>query len=305
MVQPKKAAAAIPQTTMIPVSSILIPEDVPNRMKGWDSELKDLTESINTLGLIQPIVVMQLDKEGPKGEAYRLVAGRRRLECVRRLKQTTIKAVALPAKTSKKDAYGARVAENFVRKNYTPLEEAALIDYAVNQLHVTQQEFAEMVGMTAGWVSQRLTATKQPEDVQEALEKGDITFTHVRELARVKDDKEKQKLLKHAIKENAQDFKARVETALSGDKPEGGSANAEHKSKEPNLDRKPRPRREVLATLAKLDKALSDVTHAEKKAQLVWFIKGVSWTYRLAGANPPKPETVERCISLLEARGEV
>jgi len=291
MTQAKKGAAPI-QTTMLPLSSILIPEDFPNRAKGWDSDLKDLTESIKTLGLIQPIVVMQLDKDGPNGESYKLVAGRRRLECVRRLKQTTVKAVSLPVKTTRKEAYGARVAENFVRRNYTPLEEAALIDYAVNQLGLSQQEFAEMVGMTPGWVSQRLTATKQPEDIQQALEKGEITFTHIRELARVKDEKEKVKLLKHAVKENAQDFKERVECSLAGTKPEGGSP--EHTpNKEPDLDRKPRPRREVLQILAKLDKTLAEVPSSEKKAQLVWFIKGVSWTYRLAGANPPKVDQVE------------
>lgn len=292
MTQTKKSATVIPQTTMIPVSSILIPEDFPNRAKGWDNDLKDLTESIKTLGLIQPIVVMKLEEDGPSGEAYKLVAGRRRLECVRRLKQTTVKAVALPVKTTKKEAYGARVAENFVRRNYTPLEEAALIDFAVNQLGLSQQEFAEMVGMTSGWVSQRLTATKQPEDIQQALEQGDITFTHVRELARVKDDKEKAKLLKHAVKENAQDFKERVDCMLTGHKPEGGSPESEP-AKEPDLDRKPRPRREVLQALAKLDKTLAETTTPEKKAQLVWFIKGVSWTYRLAGANPPKADPVE------------
>lgn len=282
--------------TMLPVSSILVPDDMPNRSEGWDKNLNDLLESIRVLGLIQPVVVVPLEKKGPKGEVYKLVAGQRRLECVRRLKHTTVKAVSLAAKTNRKQEFGAKVAENFVRMDYSPLEEAALIDYAINQCKMSQQEFAEMVGKTPGWVSQRLTATKQPADIQQALENGEITFTHVRELARVKDEGEKTKLLERAKKENAQEFKERIDVAMGGepkkskkgDKPEKDAGGGEEGGE---ADRKPRPRREALSLLGKLDKAFVDAQKAEDKQralQLSWFMKGVSWTYKLKGSNPPK-----------------
>lgn len=280
--------------TMLPVSSILVPDDMPNRSEGWDKNLSELLESIKVLGLIQPVVVVPLEKKGPKGEIYKLVAGQRRLECVKRLKHTTIKAVSLAAKTNRKQEFGAKVAENFVRMDYSPLEEAALIDYAINQCNMSQQEFAGMVGKTPGWVSQRLTATKQPANVQQALENGEITFTHVRELARVKDESEKAKLLERAKKENAQEFKERVDETMGGEpkkRAEKPEKNAGGNEEGGDSDRKPRPRREALSLLGKLDKAFVEAQKAEDKAramQLSWFMKGVSWAYKLKGSNPPK-----------------
>jgi len=282
--------------TMLPVSSILVPDDMPNRSEGWGKNLSELLESIKVLGLIQPVVVVPLEKKGPKGETCKLVAGQRRLECVKRLKHTTIRVVFRPAKTNRKQEFGAKVAENFVRMDYSPLEEAALIDYAINQCKMSQQEFAEMVGKTPGWVSQRLTATKQPANVQQALENGEITFTHIRELARVKDEGEKNRLLERAKKENAQEFKERVDEAMGGepkktkksDKPEKDSGGAGEGG---DTDHKPRPRREALSLLGKLDKAFVEAQKAEDKQrtlQLSWFMKGVSWAYKLKGSNPPK-----------------
>jgi len=292
----------IPRAVMIPVSRILIPADVPNRIAGWDKEIKELMESIKTLGLIQPIVVMPLESEVEGGYQYRLVAGQRRLECVKRLEHSTVKAVALAAKTTRKEEFGSRVAENFVRTAYSPLEEAALIEYALNQLAMSQQEFSAMIGMTPGWVSQRIAATKQPENVQKALEAGEISFTHVRELARVKnDDTKKTKLLEHAKKENAQEFKERVDTVLQdspkakGDpkkkKPTKTAEEALAKGPGDNIDRKARTRKEAVQMLGKLDKAFVTAQKDDDKVrstQLAWFIKGVSWTYNLKGANPPK-----------------
>lgn len=282
---------------MLAVSSILVPDNMPNRRAGWDKNLDELLESIKVLGLIQPIVVVPLEKEGPNGETYKLVAGQRRLECIKRLKRTAIKAVSLAADTNKKQEFGAKVAENFVRMDYSPLEEAVLIDYAINQCKMSQQEFAKMVGKTPGWVSQRLTATKQPVNVQQALENKEITFTHVRELARVKDEGEKAKLLERAKKENAQEFKERIDEVMGGKpkkKPEERASNNEEGN---DSDRKPRPRREAISLLGKLDKAFVAARKAEDKMralQLSWFMKGVSWAYKLEGANPPKLDGLPR-----------
>jgi ParB family transcriptional regulator, chromosome partitioning protein len=292
----------IPYAVMIPVNRILIPNDFPNRSEGWEAGIKELMESIKSQGLIQPIVVRTLDADTEDGKQYRLVAGQRRLECVKRLEHSTVKAVALPAKTTRKEEFCARVSENFQRADYTPMEEAVLITYALTELQMSQQEFAAMIGMTPGWVSQRIAATKQPENVQKALEAGEITFTHVRELARVKDDDTKKtKLLEHAKKENAQEFKERVDTVLQDSpkakndpkKKKSGKTAEEALANGPgdNIERKARPRKEAVQMLGKLDKAYVAAQKNDDKVrstQLAWFIKGVSWTYNLKGANPPK-----------------
>lgn len=270
--------------SMIAISSIAIPEDVPNRDPGWEKQLSELVDSIKANGQVQPILVSAIAAP-ENGVEYELVAGQRRIEALRKLKHNTVKAVCIASKATKKDKFGARVAENFGRKNYSPMEEAALVKYAIEELGMTQQEVAATFGMTAGWVSQRVSALKQPEEVQKALEEGDIAFTHVREFSRVKDEDEKKKLLKHAKKEDASTFKERVDEIVTGKKPRKKKKAAETKPSKQDILR---PKKDALSMLKKLDKAQAAAAKDEKKeraAHLSGVIKGVSWAYKLKGAN--------------------
>lgn len=284
MTKPKVASII---ATMIPISSILVPEDIPNRSEGWEENLDELVKSIESRGQIQPIVVVQLSNEGPNGEQYKLLAGQRRLEAMKKLKHTTIKVVGANAKLSQKDQFGIKMAENFGRDDYTPLEEAALIEYAINTLGITQQDMAKAVGKTAGWVSQRLSAAKQPEEIQQALEDGSITFTHARELSRVKDDKEKEKLLRRAGRENVQDFKETVDGFLET----GNLSKPKKTTKKSESKQDMRTMKEAGTMLKQLDKSFAKAKKAEDEKKikaLSWYIKGISWAYRLRNADPPK-----------------
>ena len=277
---------------MIPISSILIPEDVPNRGAGWDKKLDELTKSIEARGQIQPIVVVQLSEDGPNGEKYKLLVGQRRLEAMKRLKHTTIKAVGANAKLSQRDQFSVKIAENFGRADYTPLEEAALIEFAIDTLGTSQQDLAKAIGKTPGWISQRLSAAKQPEGIQQALETGDITFTHARELPRVKDDAEKEKLLGRAKRENAQDFKETVDGFL-----QTGKMSKRQKSKKETKtgkgakeDADLRPKKEAGAMLKRLDKAFvkaEKTKDADKAKAISWYMRGISWAYKLTKSDPP------------------
>lgn len=276
---------------MIPISSVLVPEDVPNRGTGWEKKLDELMKSIAARGQIQPIVVVQLSANGPNGEEYKLLAGQRRLEAMKCLKHTNIKAVGANTKLSQKEQFGVKMAENFGRDNYTPLEEAALIEYAINTLGISQQDLAKAVGKTPGWVSQRLSAAKQPEAIQQALEEGDITFTHTRELARVKDDDEKKKLLSRAKRENAQDFKETVDSFLRTGRPPKRAKKSGKTTTASKSEDVMRPKKEAFSMIKRLDKAFVRAKKAEDKEkakQISWFVKGVSWSYNVEHAKPPK-----------------
>jgi len=276
-------AKAIQTVSMIPISSVFVP-DVPNRVPGWEKALADLTESIKANGQVQPIVVAPMASPGPDGEEFELVAGERRLEALKKLKHTTVKAVAVPAKATKKDKFATRISENFGRCDYSPIEEALLVQYAIDAFDMTQQQVAALVGKTSGWVSQRVTALKQPEDIQQALEEGDITFTHMREFGRVKDEKEKKKLLKKAKSLDGSEFKEYVDDLVSGDE----VAARSQKAKRPTDEEILRPRREALSVLKKLDKSMAEAKSAGEKgkaAHLGGIIKGVSWSYKLQGAK--------------------
>jgi len=274
--------------SMIAISSILIPEDIPNRDDGWEKQLAELVDSIKAIGQVQPILVAALPTPTEEGHEYELIAGQRRLEALKRLKNSIVKAVCISSKATKKDKFGTRVAENFGRENYSPMEEAALVKYAIEELGLSQQDVATTFGRTAGWVSQRVSALKQPEEVQKALEEGDIAFTHVREFSRVKDEDEKKKLLKHAKKEDASSFKDRVDEIVTGKKPAKKAPKKDAAPASPQKEVALRPKKDALTMLKKLDKAQAAAAKDDKKeraAHLHGIIKGLSWAYKLKGAK--------------------
>jgi len=74
---------------------------------------------------------------------------------------------------------------------------------------------AARIGKTDGYVSQRLSLLKMPDVVQKAVQDGEITPTHARELSRLTDEKEQEKLLKHAKRMSMPEFKEKIEAATS------------------------------------------------------------------------------------------
>jgi ParB/RepB/Spo0J family partition protein len=118
-----------PKVQMIELSGIAVK---PERMRPLRPELVDeLAESINRQGLLQPIVVRPC-----KGAGYMLVAGRHRLEAVRRLGHDAIAAVVIDAVTTAKSdgsakatgaALLAEIDENLIRGDLSPAERAGHI----------------------------------------------------------------------------------------------------------------------------------------------------------------------------------
>jgi ParB/RepB/Spo0J family partition protein len=105
-------------TEYIAVSDIL---SVSNRKHGGHGDIDVLAESIRELGLIEPLVVMRQDGEQP----YRIVAGRRRFEAVRKLGWDSVPAVVLPEDTAAETEEEIALAENINRLDTHPLDEAA------------------------------------------------------------------------------------------------------------------------------------------------------------------------------------
>lgn len=100
----------------ISLSKIVVPE---NRMRELRSEVIDqLSSSIKEHGLLQPIVL------SPFGSRFKLVAGRHRLEAVKRLGgHLTVKALVLED-TDADQVLLAEIDENLIRADLSPAERA-------------------------------------------------------------------------------------------------------------------------------------------------------------------------------------
>lgn len=159
--------------------------------KEFDAQgLEELTQSIKAKGLIQPIIVRR------KGETYELIAGERRLRAAKLLNIKEIPAII-------KDVDGAgslelSLIENIQREDLNPIEQAHAFQYLVTKFQVTQEQIAEVIGKSRATVTNTLRLLKLPQEIQEEIEQGKISFAHGKLLLELTDSNQ-QRLLAHRI----------------------------------------------------------------------------------------------------------
>lgn len=119
-----------------------------------DTDIQELADSIETNGLINPILVK------PIGNGkYEVVAGHRRYEAVKRLGLPHIEC-NITEETSEKDLLLAQVAENIQRKNMSALELVEVFENMKKQYGIRQNAIARYFNKTEAWVTNQYQAAK-------------------------------------------------------------------------------------------------------------------------------------------------
>jgi len=238
----------------IPLSEInVIVGDNPR--KDFDrEELKNLMNSVQTDGLLQPLIVR---KDPEDGYIY-LVAGERRLRALKLLKAKTARVCWFCGTAT--EAMVARVQENMQRADLNELEEGEAFKSLLGQkttikgvgkapdkeVPFTAKMLSEKFGKTQGHISQRLKLLELPSEVQTEMRKGGFTFTQARTLLEIEGTAKQLSVFRQLMKGGTiqtKDVKAAAEqtrAAASTKKPRGKAANianAEDAAGKPNLAR--------------------------------------------------------------------
>lgn len=149
-----------------------------------DEALAALAESIRQHGVLQPILVSE-DRPG----RYLLITGERRLRAARIAGLTVVPAVIREHLEGAEQLELALV-ENLQRRDLTPLEEARAFEHLRTSLGLSQQEIADRVGMDRSTVANSLRLLKLPIEVQEMVERGELSAGHGRALLAFPSEKE-------------------------------------------------------------------------------------------------------------------
>lgn len=159
--------------------TVKLSEIEPNRdqpRKEFDSEaLSELADSIARHGVLQPLLLRPMLSGG-----YRIVAGERRWRAARMAGISEVPAV-IREMTDAEEMLFALI-ENLQREDLTPLEEARGYQTLIDVQGFTQEEVSQTVGKSRPAVTNSLRLLNLPEDVQQMLEKGEITAGHARTL---------------------------------------------------------------------------------------------------------------------------
>ena len=166
--------------------------------KEFDSAaLKDLSDSIQVQGVLQPIVVRPGDIGPDSEQRFILILGERRLRASKLAGKTTIPAII--KRVSEQQAAEMTLVENLQRQDLDCLEQAAAFANLSTEFHLTQEEIGKRVGVSREQVSNYLRLLKLPPDVLTALRQGDLTYSHARLLLSLRDDAQISKVAQVVI----------------------------------------------------------------------------------------------------------
>lgn len=204
---PNKTSDQTVKTQVLESDNILISEDKllevninsiePNpyqpRTEFSQEEIENLAQSIKDKGILQPLVVTEVD-DGK----YQLIAGERRL---RASKLAGFKKVAVVIKKGINDQDKAELAliENIQRQNLNPIEKAKGFADLQHKFNITQEAIARQLDISRSAVANTLRYLQLPEKVQDALSSGAITEGHAKIIAGLESPVIQEKVLDNIL----------------------------------------------------------------------------------------------------------
>ncbi len=137
--------------------------------------LEELAQSIHQQGVMQPVVVREIESG-----RFELIAGERRW---RACQLSGLKAIpAIVKSASNRDAISMALIENIQREDLNPMEQAVALQRLQEEFGLTQQEVANAVGKSRESVANLLRLLGLEADVRAMLEQGEVEMGHARAL---------------------------------------------------------------------------------------------------------------------------
>lgn len=202
----RQEAVASGSLLELPVQSIR-PNPYQPRVKLDEPQFTELVQSIETSGLLQPVVVRKhLD-------GYQLIAGERRWRAIQKLGWPKIPAVVKEA--DDRTLLTLALVENLQRDNLSAIEEATSYQRLIDEFHLSQNDIARLVGGDRSTIANRLRLLKLPPEVAELIDASRISEGHGRALLGLTDRAQMTRLGQLAADEgwSVRDLEAKVRGA--------------------------------------------------------------------------------------------
>lgn len=179
--------------TEIDISRLQANPNQPRKSFDPDS-LKDLSQSISSVGIVQPILVEEIS-----GNRYMIIAGERRFRAAKLAGLTTVPCIIRTYSDTQR--LEVSLIENIQRENLNPVEEAEAYNYLITEQGLTQEELAVKVGKSRPAVANSLRLLALPANMLQSLKEGAFTPGHARALLSVTNPADREILYYRIIKE--------------------------------------------------------------------------------------------------------
>lgn len=170
-----------PSETELPIERVYANPDQPRRTF-TEKDLEDLTASVATKGVIQPLIVRP-DPNNQDG--YQIVAGERRWRAAQRAKLHNIPVLIRDLTDT--EVLELAIIENIQRADLNAVEEAMGYRQLMDKFGHTQEKMAEALGKSRSHIANLLRLLNLPPEVLEYLQDGRISAGHARALVPAED----------------------------------------------------------------------------------------------------------------------
>ena len=162
------------QETKISIANLKPSPSQPRRLFDKNS-ISELSESIKSKGLVQPILVRPSPTESG---TYEIIAGERRWRAAQIAQLHEIPAVV--RKLDDVEALEIAIIENVQRSDLSPIEEAAGYKRLIENYGHTQEALAEIVGKSRSHIANIIRLLGLPQSIQDMISEGKISSGHAR-----------------------------------------------------------------------------------------------------------------------------
>jgi ParB family transcriptional regulator, chromosome partitioning protein len=190
--------------------SKITPNPYQPRREFSEEEIRELADSIQAKGMLQPILLRK------HGEGYQIVAGERRFRAMRSLGKTEIPA-QVRDHLSDRDMMEMALIENLQRVQLNPIEEALAFEALINECGATHEEIAGQLGKSRSSVTNTLRLLKLEPEVRALIQSGKLTAGHGRALLQA-DPARQLKLAKKIVEDQLNVRAAEQSGATAGKK---------------------------------------------------------------------------------------
>jgi len=163
-------------SNMLPIEKVIANPNQP-RQDFNKEDLEDLTRSIASRGIIQPIIV-RVSKEN--NDLYQIVAGERRWRADQKAQLHEVPVVVRDF--TDEELLEVAIIENVQRSNLNPVEEALAYKALIDNFNYTQEQVATGLGKSRSHVANLLRLLNLPEKVLKYVRVGSLSSGHARTL---------------------------------------------------------------------------------------------------------------------------
>ena len=136
------------------------------------TRLQELSNSIETNGIIQPLLVRK------KGPHYELVAGERRLRAAKMAGLTSVPAIVQDYTDER--LLEVALVENIQREDLNPIETAQALERLTREMNLSHEEIASRTGKDRTTITNMIRLLRLPAEVQLLLAERRLSMGHAR-----------------------------------------------------------------------------------------------------------------------------